>query len=160
MDQRKFEELLSEVCEWQHEPIVGPYARPSRRKKVTEQQLNDDALDISDDDVVEITGTDDLRTRFTCDVPHEELLKLRPIKVTALKPQPQHCGDCGKLCESAPRREHKQAGHKHNQWRTRCLECGHYQNPATGEFSLNIQQSYKIIGRYAVQKKHKELAKG
>lgn len=161
MDQRKFEELLTEFCEWQHEAIVGPYSRPSRRKKVSEQQLNDDGIDLclEHTDIVDIVeGTDDGRTKYACDIPHEQLTKLRPIKVKQIIQQPQPCQDCDRICKGQPRREHRLINP--TEWRTRCTECHQYLNPYTGKFDLNIQAVYKVFGKYANQKQRLILAKG
>ena len=60
-------------------------------------------------------------------------------EIKKIKIQEQTCSDCGKFCEKGRKTEikfHKAApGHIAHR-RTRCVTCGYYQNPETGQFDI------------------------
>jgi hypothetical protein len=71
-----------------------------------------------------------------------------PPEIIRVKTSAVDCGDCGQHCENGRRVESKicLSGRKH--WRTRCLACKLYRDPATGEFTVEAHRVHTYFSTY------------
>jgi hypothetical protein len=142
MDEKLFLQKLSEVAEW-HRPQTGPNGAASVNKRarhpgpITQEQLDE----MSDEEAQEYY---DQLMAYKESQPNDNIAP----EIVKLKPQPTTCDDCGLHCATGRRVESKISitGTKH--WRTKCLECNLYKDPATGEFTLEPHRVPTYLSTY------------
>jgi hypothetical protein len=146
MNNDEFLKRLSEVAEW-YRPHTGPNGAASVNKRaklcriehpgtVTEAELA--AMD--EEEITEY---------------YERLLAWReaqpnasvPPEIKKLKIQAVDCEDCGRHCAEGRRVQSKICNSGQPHWRTSCVTCELYRDPATGKFTLNSRdvQNYLML---------------
>lgn len=125
MDQKLFEQKLSEVAEWkipENQQETSANAKKKRGRKSEEEKYQ---------------------------AAHEEIFMeihggvnptLTPL-LTNVKCKPVDCEDCGQHCPNGRVKEMKQYDTNRRHWRQRCVTCDKQQNPWTGEFDLSNQKA-------------------
>ena len=142
MDEKLFLEKLSELAEW-HRPQTGPNGAASINKRarhpgpITQEELDE----MSDDEAQEYY---DQLMAYKESLPNDDVAP----EIVKLKPQPTTCDDCGKHCANGRRTESKISitGVKH--WRTKCLVCNLYKDPATNKFTLEPHRVPTYLNSY------------
>jgi hypothetical protein len=142
MDEKLFLQKLSEVAEW-HRPQTGPNGAASVNKRarhpgpITQEELDE----MSDEEAQDYY---DRLMAYKESLPNDNVAP----EIIKLKPQPTDCDDCGRHCATGRRVESKISitGVKH--WRTKCLACNLYRDPATNKFTLEPNRVPNYLNSY------------
>jgi len=132
MTDDEFKQKLSEVAEWvipATERETTPAAKKRAGRKSAEQKYQEE---------------------------HEEVFlnmfegknPTMPMMLTKLKIVAVDCEDCGQHCPDGRHTENKRFDTNRPHWRKRCVTCKKNQNPWTGEYDLNSQQSASVWADY------------
>jgi hypothetical protein len=128
MDNELFKQKLSEVSNWKLPEITptGP-AKPKRGRKSKEDEYQEAREEMFFDEFGNINPT-------------------FPPQLVNLKVQAVDCGDCGEHCPNGRVVETKFYDTKDKpHWRKKCVTCGHWKNPVTGEFDLKNGTESSIV---------------
>jgi hypothetical protein len=143
MNNELFLKRLSEVSEW-HRPQTGPNGAKSVNKRAKDEpQHPGPVTELELDEMSDQEAQDyyDQLMAWRSVQPNNSV----PPEIIKLKTQAVDCGDCGRHCPDGRRVESKlcTTGQKH--WRTRCQACDRYQDPATGEFTLDPKSTHNYL---------------
>ena len=126
MRDEEFKKKLSEVADWEI-PKTPRETSLNNRKKRGRKSNEDEYMELREE------------------IFHKEFDGVNntiPPMLTRVKRCPTTCEDCGREC--AQGRETEAKLHQKNGksvWRKKCLTCGKFQNPFTGEFNLTGSQA-------------------
>lgn len=121
MDDEEFRRRLSEVAEWKI-PDTPRETSLNQKKKRGRKSREDEYMELREE------------------IFHEEFGGVNPTyapMLTKVKRCAVDCDDCGQHCPNGREKEAKlQEKNGKSAWRQKCLTCGKFQNPFTGEFNL------------------------
>lgn len=136
MDDKEFKRKLSEVATWKIPENLQELekATPRKRRKIEVLDNDNDGYNETDNDenqdLVEEIDTKDQNL---------------PIQLVGLRVQGCVCEDCGRRCPSGRKTEAKvYETTTRKAWRHRCVTCGLWKNPYSGEFDLK-REEYVIV---------------
>jgi ferredoxin len=128
MDDKTFKQRLSEVAEWEI-PNVTDSGNPVVKKRGRKSQED---LYQEEHEQVFLEIYDGKNPSV-------------PPRLTKVKVAARTCEHCGKLCPSGCHTEYKQyTANNKTHWRTKCVTCGLWQNPYTGEFDLTTAEASTV----------------
>ena len=124
MDNELFKQKLSEVAEWKI-PETPRETSLNAKKKRGRKSAEDEYMELREE------------------IFHEEFSGVNTTyapMLTRVRQCAVDCEDCGEHCPNGRQKEAKLHEKNGKQiWRQKCLTCGKYQNPFTGEFDLGGQ---------------------
>jgi hypothetical protein len=132
MDQKLFEQKLSEVADWKIPESLQETSANAKKKRgrKSEEELYQEA---HEEIFMEIHGG--VNPTIT------------PM-LTNVKCQPVDCEDCGQHCPNGRHTEKEYYRTNHGHWRERCRTCNKHKNPYTGDFDMSAQASPAIWTAY------------
>jgi hypothetical protein len=147
MNNDEFLKRLSEVAEW-YRPHTGPNGAASVNKNAKLRKIEHPGTVTE----AELAAMDEEEiTEY-----HERLLAWReaqpnssvPPEIKKLKIQAKDCEDCGRHCPNGRQVQSKICATGRPHWRTNCVTCELYRDPATGEFTLNSKDVHNYLSTY------------
>lgn len=141
MDQKLFEQLLTETAEWFRPETLLESLRSKRRILQLEREQQEESLYDYDDQ-----STEDQQT---CTGINTTL----PARIKKLKIQTTICADCDRRCDQGRRVEKQLYKTVKEHWRERCATCKMTRNPNTGKFDLTDRYAAGVWANWLRSKK-------
>lgn len=126
MDKTKYLELLSQVAEWRIPPLSDTDVKESQRRQRGRGRPSQEELDQI------------LHEQQFLDL-HNGCNPTMAEELVSVKIQSVNCEDCGELCAQGRRLDIRLFPAQRNaiaHRRSRCMECGLYQHPETGAYTM------------------------
>jgi hypothetical protein len=147
MNNDEFLKRLSEVAEW-YRPQTGPNGCYSVNKNAKLRKIEhpgtvtEAELAAMDEDEVQEYYEQLMAWRES--QPNE----LVPPEIKKLKIQSKDCEDCHRHCPEGRQVQSKICSTGQPHWRTSCVTCGLYRDPATGQFTLTNKEVHNYMTGY------------
>lgn len=136
MNKEEFEKKLTEVAEWRiatdpttDHGLVRPSKQYKRRVKVVEEDQDSE------------------------EQPLDPITQNFPVRIDSVK-NSTTCDDCGDYCKNGRGIDIKaHEWHGNSCWRKRCTACGLWQNPFTGQYTMDGNDSIQLTNKW-LRNKH------
>ena len=146
MNNDEFLKRLSEVAEW-HRPQCGPNGAVSINKRAKNAPQHPGPITQTElDEMTDEQAQDyyDQLMEYKASLPNDGV----PPEIIKLKSLATDCTDCGQHCPNGRRTESKISIIGKHHWRTKCLACNLYKDPATNKFTLEPHRVPTYLNAY------------